>query len=377
MKSEQSFILSNQVWEGDNALKETAGLVLAFGPRRKILEEGIYSTIKARYPKAIVLILSTSFEVVVSKISASRIVVTAIQFDKTKLRSTSLQVSSKSDSRMAGKMICDQLRGDDLKHILLFSDGYDINGDDLVDGLNEELPQGVMVSGGFAGSDAEDPTTYVGLNQEPKTRNIAAIGFYGHDLKVANGVESGWDEFGPTKIVTESDGNVVYSLDGENVLEVYRRYLGKSKEADFAMSIQHFPLCILKPDGSKIVRSVFRVDEKRNALVYSGNVPKDSKVRFMIANVDRLIDGAVNAAERINEQCKADRPELVLVVSCVGRSVLLLERTEEEIELACETIGKDIMYSGFYSNGELSPATGSKLCSLHNQTISITSYSEN
>jgi hypothetical protein len=377
MKTEQSFMLRGMTWEGGNGLKESATLVLAFGPRKLIFEQNVYTSIKSRYPNAIVLILSTAFEIVESKISTSRIVVTAIQFDKTILKSTSLQVSSKIDSRAAGRLICDQLSGEGLKHILLFSDGYDINGDDLVDGLNEELANDVIVSGGFAGSDAEDPTTYVGLNEDPKIRNVAAIGFFGSDLNVANSVESGWDEFGPTKIVTSSEGNMVFSLDGENVLDVYKRYLGNAQDRDFTMSIQHFPLCILKSDGSKIVRSVFRVDEDKRALVFSGNVPKDSKVRFMIANADRLIDGAMNAAERVSKQSEVGKPELVLIVSCVGRSVLLLERTEEEIEVTCETMGRDLVYSGFYSNGELSPATGSKQCSLHNQTISITTYSEN
>lgn len=51
--------------------------------------------------------------------------------------------------------------------------------------------------------------------------------------------------------------------------------------------------------------------------------------------------------------------------------------TEENYNSVKEIIGKDTDYVGFYSYREISPINSNSTCELHNQTMTITTYSEN
>jgi hypothetical protein len=261
---------------------------------------------------------------------------------------------------------------DGLCHILVFSDGISVNGDDLVRGINEDIPADVIVTGGLAADSGRFTKTLVGANAEPQSNRIVAIGFYGHKLKITHGSHGGWDLFGPVRTVTKAVDNVLYELDGENALEIYKRYLGP-RASELPGSALLFPLCILGSDReSQLVRTILSVDDAAGTLRFAGNIPVGAEVQFMMANFDRLVDGAAKAAEQSNDQS----PELVIMVSCVGRKIVLDQRIEEEVESVCQYFGNDAVYTGFYSNGEISPQLGSTQCSLHNQTMTITTYHE-
>jgi hypothetical protein len=259
-----------------------------------------------------------------------------------------------------------------LRHILVFSDGISVNGDDLVKGINQDLPPGVLVTGGLAADAGRFSKTLVGANAEPQPNRIVAIGFYGDKLRITHGSHGGWDLFGPVRVVTKAVENVLYELDGENALEIYKRYLGP-RASELPGSALLFPLCILGSDReSQLVRTILSVDDASGTLRFAGNIPEGAQVQFMMANFDRLVDGAAKAAEQSDDQS----PELVIMVSCVGRKIVLDQRVEEEVESVCQYFGNKATYTGFYSNGEISPQLGSTSCSLHNQTMTITTYHE-
>jgi hypothetical protein len=66
---------------------------------------------------------------------------------------------------------------------------------------------------------------------------------------------------------------------------------------------------------------------------------------------------------------------LRLAISCVGRRVVLGERTEEEVEAVLEGLPEGTPLIGFYSYGEISPS-GLLSCDLHNQTMTLTALGE-
>jgi hypothetical protein len=78
---------------------------------------------------------------------------------------------------------------------------------------------------------------------------------------------------------------------------------------------------------------------------------------------------------RVNE-IKIKNPELAILISCVGRKLVLDQRVEEEIEAVREVYGANTILTGFYSYGEISPFTPDAKCELHNQTMTITTLSE-
>jgi len=106
-------------------------------------------------------------------------------------------------------------------------------------------------------------------------------------------------------------------------------------------------------------------------------MPTGAQATLMKANFERLIDGASGAGSMSIEPLGSSRAELAILISCIGRKLVLKERVEEEIEAVQAEIGEGVPMIGFYSYGELCPvASTEKQCELHNQTMTITSFRE-
>ena len=95
----------------------------------------------------------------------------------------------------------------------------------------------------------------------------------------------------------------------------------------------------------------------------------------MKANFDKLVDAATHAAGQAFQKLPA-APQLALLISCVGRKIILGKRTEEEVEAVADTFGNKTLLTGFYSYGEISPFNDNAKCELHNQTMTITTFDE-
>jgi hypothetical protein len=349
-------------------------LVLAFGAREKI--EQCYDEIAQFYPDSDIIINSTSGEILGAEVLDDSIVVTAIQLEKTKYKIATININECADSVDAGKQLSEKLNGEKLKHVFVISDGGLVNGSELVKGLNQYLEESVIVTGGLAGDAARFEKTLVGYNANPDVGNLVAVGFYGDDYYIGYGSFGGWDSFGPKRLVTKSDANVLYELDGQSALELYKKYLG-DKAKDLPGSALLFPLSIQLEQGAEsIVRTILSIDEETQSMVFAGDIPEGATARLMKANFDNLIDGAFEAAQSGNQIWKGMQPQLALLISCVGRKLVLDQRIEEEVESVHEVIGKTIPTTGFYSYGEISPFGGYVNCELHNQTMTITLIGE-
>ena len=284
----------------------------------------------------------------------------------------------------AGEKLANELLADDLAHIFVISDGLKVNGSELVKGFSKVLPDNIAVTGGLAGDAAKFEKTLVGLNEAPNEGTVAAIGLYGSDIKIAHGSKGGWDAFGPDRIVTKSTANILYELDGQSALELYKTYLGELA-ADLPGSGLLFPLSIReKEDDLPVVRTILAVDDEKGSMTFAGDIPEGSIAQLMKANFDRLIDAAYDAAEYTTEKLDSGSAELAILVSCVGRKLLLDQRIEEEVEGVRDMLGDKTTIAGFYSYGEISPhtqiadapPTAMANCELHNQTMTITTLSE-
>lgn len=201
---------------------------------------------------------------------------------------------------------------------------------------------------------------------------VSLIGFAG-GVRVATGSRGGWDAFGPSRAVTKARGNVLEELDGEPALALYKRYLGPHAAALPASALL-FPLLVNPKDGSApVVRTVLGVDEAAGTMTFAGDVPMGSSAQLMRANFERIIEAGVGAAE----VTRATRdPEFALLISCVGRKLILKQRTEEELEAVRSVIGTGTTTTGFYSYGELAPGIAGTPCQLHNQTMTATTFWE-
>ena len=187
----------------------------------------------------------------------------------------------------------------------------------------------------------------------------------------------GWDSFGVDREVTLSKGNILYELDGQPALELYKRYLG-SHASKLPASALLFPLSLrLKDSDTALVRTVLSVNELDGSMIFAGDIPQGEYVRLMKANSDKLIDGALGAAEMSKTSLHGLIPDFAILISCVGRKLVLKQRVEEELEIIRDAIGMNASMTGFYSYGEISPIKPfGQHCELHNQTMTITLFTE-
>jgi hypothetical protein len=202
------------------------------------------------------------------------------------------------------------------------------------------------------------------------------VGFYGDRLRVGYGSLGGWDAFGPERLVTRAEGNVLYELDGRSALQLYKEYLGKHAAGLPATGLL-FPLSVRTADQeTAVVRTILAVDEDAESMTFAGDIPSGSYARLMKANFNRLLDGAEGAATTCRDALPGSDPTLAILISCVGRKLVLKQRVEDEVEAVREVLGDGPALTGFYSYGEISPFTPGAKCELHNQTMTITTISE-
>jgi hypothetical protein len=109
-------------------------------------------------------------------------------------------------------------------------------------------------------------------------------------------------------------------------------------------------------------------------MTFAGDVPEGTFVRFMRANFEKLTDAASVAA--VDTKPFEKKHQFALLISCVGRKLVLGTKTVEEVKAVDMIFNHQTLLSGFYSYGEISPLVESNSCQLHNQTMTITAFSE-
>lgn len=354
---------------------EDAQLVLAFGAPRCIRDAGMWYELRARWPNARIVGCSTAGEIAETHVRDDSLVATALSFERSRVATASVAIGAMSQSADAGRELAAQIDPAGLRHVLVLSEGLHVNGSELVRSLTQALPEGVAVTGGLAGDGSRFQHTAVALDERPHGDRVVAIGFYGARLRVGFGSLGGWDPFGPERLVTRSEGSVLYELDGEPALALYKLYLAHHA-AQLPASGLLFPLSIRQDDGNGVVRTILGVDERQQSLTFAGDIPQGARARLMRANFDRLIDGASGAAQTSASALRGQAAEVAILISCVGRKLLLQQRVEEEVEAVRHVLGRRPVLAGFYSYGELSPFAASAPCELHNQTMTITTLAE-
>ena len=378
MRIEQTQWSAKRGWwphvPGTKALRPQ--LVFVFGSRHALDADGSLSPVRKAFPEAYITGCSTAGEIFADSVFDETLVVTALELGRSTIEHASIELATAGDSAEAGASLAAQLpHPTDLRHVIVLSEGLHVNGSDLVQGLSRGLPPHVTVTGGLSGDGSRFEKTRVIAEGIPRDRAIVAVGFYGPSLRVGYGSLGGWDPFGPERLVTRSQGNVLFELDGQSALALYKKYLGDQAD-ELPASGLLFPLAIRdKNSHSSVVRTILAVDETGDSMTFAGDIPPGCYARLMKANFDRLVDGAVGAA-RISYDAVGGSPEVALLISCVGRKMVLKQRIEEEVEGVREIVGPETVLAGFYSYGEISPFTPNARCELHNQTMTVTTLSE-
>lgn len=366
-------------WQTPLTPNPDAQWVLVFGDRNLAARADIRQQIQSAFPNAQYMGCSTSGAIAGEQLFDASLVVSVVQFSSTQIVTATIDqnIAACDSDFEAGKRLVEKLPKEGLRYAMALSTGHAIDGAELVRGLREELPKSVVLTGGLAGDDDRFQETEVWCNGQQSTRLTVLCGLYGDKLNIGHGALGGWIPFGPTRLITKAESNVLYELDGENALALYKKYLGDYAQ-DLPASALLFPLEVSPKDtpDDAIVRTILNIDEDNQSMIFAGTMPEGYQARLMRANFDRLIDGAMGAAEKAMPSPTDSQPDFALVISCVGRRLLLKQRAEEELEQVQEVVGSNCLTTGFYSYGEISPVSNSLDCRLHNQTMTITTFSE-
>lgn len=361
-------------WCPPPGLDSESTLVLIFGDRSLAEDEGPLRALLAAFPTSTVVGCSSSGHIVGAELVDGAPVAAIARFDQVRLEKVSADVHGGDDSGRLGAELGARLAGDDLRAVFVLSDGLSVNGSALVSGIAGEVSPDVVISGGLAGDGDRFESTWVIDDGERHANRVVAVGLYGASLHVSTGSAGGWGIFGPARVVTRSRGNVLYELDGLPALELYRRYLG-DLAAGLPASALLFPLAVRPVAGTdQVVRTVLAIDEEQQSMTFAGDVPEGWQAQLMRSSPDRLVDGASVAGE-LSVDGDATGPSLNIAISCVGRRLVLGQRTEEEIDATLDALRPDAELIGFYSYGEIAPGTNG-IADLHNQTMTVTSLSE-
>ncbi len=377
MTTSQHHFFDNKWKNSGNVINQNnCQLVLAFGSSDLLTDPKIFDYLRKLYPNADIVTSSTAGEIIHDGVFDNTIVATAIELENSSLKSIKTNISQHENSYAAGVFMKDSLDADNLSGIFIISDGLMVEGSELVRGFSYNNTKKIPITGGLAGDAARFQKTYTGLNELPGQGNIIAVGFYGENIHIGHGSLGGWDEFGYERQITKSNKNVLFDVDSEKALDLYKRYLGDFAE-ELPGSALMFPMSMRVPGADQyLVRTILAVDESEKSLVFAGNMPEGSTVRLMRGDIQKLIGASAIAAKDSIDSLQNHKPQLTLLLSCVGRKIMMDSKVVEEVLAAEEVLGKDCTIAGFYTYGGLSPFGVGTPCELHNQTMTITTFSE-
>ncbi len=355
----------------------TPQLVTIFGASSFLVDPLFVEAVTKLFPGAAILGCSTAGEISNAGVTDDSCTVTAVGFDATRIKSVSSALSGMSDSRESGERIGKALADPELRAMLVIGPGVQINGSALVDGIMSIVGSGVPVMGGLAGDGGAFKRTWTWGVNGVTDNHVIGVGLYGNSLDFAYGCFGGWETFGPERKITRCDGNVLYELDGKPALDIYKRYLGEYAKSLPASGLL-FPFAILGADRKSVglIRTILGVDEASGSLTLAGAIESNGYVKLMHASTDKLVDGAEVAAKDALSMHRGTRDGLAILISCIGRKLVMGERVDEEVEAVCSVLGSGVTGTGFYSYGEISPFGAGSDCHLHNQTMTITWLSE-
>jgi hypothetical protein len=356
----------------DKELDSKNTLVMIFATSQIELIQEPLEEVFSIFADSVIIGASTAGEIFKDELHNNTVVLMVCKFDSTQLKLVTQKIASMDKSYESGKFIANELSNDSLKALFVLSDGLNVNGSLLTNGISSVLSDDIVVTGGLAGDGSKFEKTWIIADGKISSDYVSAVGFYGDNFHVAYGSEGGWDKLGIERVVTKSENNVLYELDSRPALELYKEYLG-DKADELPASGLLFPLEIKANSETKEskVRTILAVNEEENSITFAGDIPEGSYVTLMKANFDRLIDGATKAANYADLEKYRGEDIVSVAISCVGRNLVLKQRTEEELEAILEVLPEKIKQIGFYSYGEISPLSSGH-CDLHNQTMTLT-----
>ncbi|MCX6267544.1 MAG: FIST C-terminal domain-containing protein [Bacteroidetes bacterium] len=215
--------------------------------------------------------------------------------------------------------------------ILILGSGLETDGEQLVKGIQHLVGHEVSMFGGLAGDDARFKETFVFSENRLENNGAIAMVFDTKHYEFSGIATSGWVSIGANKLITHSEGNVVYTIDGEPALDVYKQYLNVL-DTDLPEIGVEYPLLIKRSGLQDVLRAVINVDIEKKALIFAGTVPMGAVVTFSSSPGFEIIEYTRNKV--IEFYRSNSETDVLILFSCMARHNALGPTISEEIDEA-------------------------------------------
>jgi hypothetical protein len=295
-------------------------------------------------------------------------VVTAISSDEVHW-TNGLATGLEDDPRAVGKEVAQELLphlSADTIGLFVFPDGLTENFDHFIAGLEEDLPRErflPMWGGGAANNFNLEEPTYQYCDGEVVTDGVSYALLSG-EAQTAWANSHSLIPIGGERMVTRSQGNVIYEIDGKPAVEVLKEYLPEYAlvaDRDWLRYAISLALLFRAPsymkDEEYVVRGVPQLSLTDGSITVQTEVEEGTSVWFSSRDKERITTGFDRMAQQIEEQLGGEQPELVFQFECVTRGHVMF-REQEKLQLLKRfrrSVGPEVPWVGFYTVGEIGP----------------------
>ena len=311
------------------------------------------------FPQCQIVGSTTAGEIAKAKMYEDEIVISLSLFEKSRVKTTYTPHIDAQSGVVAADSICDE----ETKALVLLSEG--LRGEDyegFIRGIKKHHPN-ILVAGGLAGDRFRLERTFVMHNGSVYDRGCVAVSFSGKELYADNRYNLNWYSVGKEFTITKASGRAIEEIDGENALELFKKYLGPNIFEHDISSLPDFQF--LYKNGSTVIsRTPMHIEG--NKIIFAAPIEEGQRVRFGFSNAASVISGAHQIASMMQNK----PAEAIYIFSCIARKVLLGEVLENEFK-AFENVAPT---AGFFTYGEFY-STGANNALL-NCTTTILTLSE-
>ena len=246
---------------------------------------------------------------------------------------------------------------------IMSASGKMIDGETLIRSIEKTVGQHVNMFGGMAGDDITFTGTYVFTYDRSTDYGMVSLILNEDKIKLYGMAISGWKPMGILRTITQSENNLIYTIDDQPALDIYMRFLGKEKSSDddqvkFFDSIGiHYPFQIERDNREPMMCNPIGYSREKGALICESNVAHGSKFRFSTPPDFDIIETVINKANELKNEVQAEADAL-LIFSCAGRLSALGPMAQDENEGLAAVWNAPM--AGFYTYGEFGRAINGK-----------------
>jgi hypothetical protein len=270
---------------------------------------------------------------------------------------------------------------------IIANSGVSLDGEPFIEGILQasSADREVTIFGGKAGDDLALEATFVFTNGKSNDCALVALIIDEDKIDVKGIATCGWQAIGTTKIVTKSEGNIVYTIDDKPALDVLLNYLGVeikldgNKEIVTFLNSWYYPLQVERENADPVIRTAMFANSEDRSLICSGKVPQGSKIKFSLPPDFDSIDTVIAECKSIKDDAQ-QRADALIMFSCVSRYLSFGMVIKEELEQVQKIW--DAPMAGFFSYGEYGKSLSTKQAGkavkndYHNNTCCIVALKE-